>query len=642
MTIAQFSSNVRLARLLVFVFAVVLYAPSLTYEFTQDDAIVIYENDFVKQGIDGLSEIFSTDSFTGFFSGEQKSDLVSGGRYRPLSIALFAALYELVGATPWIYHLISVMTYGLLCLLLYQSLISISTSWRRDHQLFFALCCSLIYAAHPIHTEVVANVKGMDEILSFLFSILGFLAALSFMRTRNLLALLGVGSALFLSLLSKESAAPMIVLIPLFAFFLSGKLPSKIPSLVSIGGLSMGVFLVYFFMRSSIIGSSLGDTPNELMNNPFIKVVEGSYLSFTSEEKWATIIYGLGKYLQLLVFPHPLSHDYYPRHIGVFDFGQLSVWLSVVMHGTLLAIAAIGIRRRSMISLMLLFYFATIFLTSNVLFPIGTHLSERFLFVPSLAVAAIASLGLLQLYKSPARVKYASSILIVIMLLMTGKTMTRSSVWKNDFTLFTTDVRTSPESAKVRNAAGGALLEKSSDSSLNSSDREAMIREGIAHLKEALRIHPRYKQAAMLTANGYSYLEEYDSSIKYYNYALELDPAYDLAFTNLLKILTAAAKKAGSVERDFEKAKRYLSQVITHQPDNFDALSLLGTAYGSAGQHNEAIIYYERAISVNPDIALTYVNLGLAQLNKGLEEEANENFQKALSLNPRALDKIRR
>jgi len=642
MTIAQFSSNVRLARLLVFVFAVVLYAPSLTYEFTQDDAIVIYENDFVKQGIDGLSEIFSTDSFTGFFSGEQKSDLVSGGRYRPLSIALFAVLYELVGATPWIYHLISVMTYGLLSLLLYQTLISISTSWHRDHQLFFALCCSLIYAAHPIHTEVVANVKGMDEILSFLFSILGFLAALSFMRTRNLLALLGVGSALFLALLSKESAAPMIVLIPLFAFFLSGKLPSKIPSLVSIGGLSMGVFLVYFFMRSSIIGSSLGDTPNELMNNPFIKVVEGSYLSFTSEEKWATIIYGLGKYLQLLVFPHPLSHDYYPRQIGVLDMGQLSVWLSVIMHGTLLAIAAIGIRRRSMISLMILFYFATIFLTSNVLFPIGTHLSERFLFVPSLAVATIASLGLLQLYKSPARVKYASSILIVIMLLMTGKTMTRSSVWKNDFTLFTTDVRTSPESAKVRNAAGGALLEKSSDSSLNSSDREAMIREGIAHLKEALRIHPRYKQAAMLTANGYSYLEEYDNSIKYYNYALELDPAYDLAFTNLLKILTAAAKKAGSVERDFEKAKRYLSQVITHQPDNFDALSLLGTAYGSAGQHNEAIIYYERAISVNPDIALTYVNLGLAQLNKGLEEEANENFQKALSLNPRALDKIRR
>ena len=82
--------------------------------------------------------------------------------------------------------------------------------------------------------------------------------------------------------------------------------------------------------------------------------------------------------------------------------------------------------------------------------------------------------------------------------------------------------------------------------------------------------------------------------------------------------------------------------MIAHQPGNFDALSLMGTAHGSAGQHNEAITYFERAISVNPDIALTYVNLGLAQLNNGLEAKAQENFQKALSLDPRALDKIRR
>ena len=642
MFISRISQDVRMTRLIVFVFTVVLYAPSLTYEFTQDDAIVIYDNVFVQQGWSGLSDIFTTDSFTGFFSGEQKSDLVTGGRYRPLSLAIFALIYDVVGSTPWIFHLMSVMSYGLLCLLLYQALISIQVSWPRESQLLFALICTLIYAAHPIHTEVVANIKGMDEILSFLFSLVAFLASLRFIKTKSIFAFIGVGISLFLALLSKESAAPMVLLIPVFAFFLGGREKPKLSSSVIVGLLSITVFAAYFFIRSSIVGGGLGDTPDELLNNPFIKVVDGSYLAFTSEEKWATILYGLGKYLQLLFFPHPLTHDYYPRHIGILDFSELSVWLSGIMHVVLLAIAGVGLRRRSMISLMILFYFATIFLTSNVLFPIGTHLSERFLFVPSLAIAAVASLGLLQLYKSSRRAAYTLPAIVLLLLLMTGKTMTRSAVWKDDFTLFTTDVHTSPGSAKIRNAAAGTLLERSGEDHISAERSEEMIRAAIGHLDEALRIHPRYKEAAMQTANAYSYIEEYDSAIRFYNYALELDPSYDVAFSNLLQALTAAAQQAGSKDRDFEKAKRYLSQVLSHQPDNFDALSLMGTAYGSAGQHNEAITYYKRAITVNPDIALTYVNLGLAQINKGLEEEAQENFQKAVAINPRALDKIRK
>lgn len=642
MSLSSISSNINMARLMVFAFAVLLYAPSCMYEFTQDDAIVIYDNDFVKQGWGGLYDIFITDSFTGFFEGEQKSDLVSGGRYRPLSLALFSVLYGIVGSSPWVFHMVSLLTYGLLCLLIYQALISIQISWPRNHQLVFALLCTAIYAAHPIHTEVVANVKGMDEMLSFLFSTIAFLASLRYVRDKSFLALALAGLSLFLALLSKESAAPMVILVPFFAYFLSGDQVSKFSSSVKVGILSMTVFGVYFYIRSTIIGTGLGDTPNELLNNPFIKVVDGSYLAFTSEEKWATILYGLGKYIQLLVFPHPLTHDYYPRHVGVMNFSDLSVWVSGIMNLALLGIAALGIRRRSMISLMIVFYYATIFLTSNVLFPIGTHISERFLFVPSLSVAAIASLGLIQIYKSPFGVRFVTPLSLILLLLMTGKTMTRSSIWQDDFTLFTTDVETSPESAKVRNAAAGTLLERSGADDISADKEDLMIREAISHLEEALRIHPRYKEAAMQTANAHTYLAEYDTAIKYYNYALELDPSYDLAFSNLLQTLTAAAKRAGSQERDFEKAKRYLFQVLTHQPNNFDALSLMGTAHGSAGQHNEAITYYERAISVNPDIALTYVNLGLAQINKGLEKEAQENFQKAVALDPRALDKIRR
>lgn len=107
-------------------------------------------------------------------------------------------------------------------------------------------------------------------------------------------------------------------------------------------------------------------------------------------------------------------------------------------------------------------------------------------------------------------------------------------------------------------------------------------------------------------------------------------------------VLKAGAQYAGRVDRDNDKAIRYLERVLTYTPEDVDALALMGTALGSKGQHNEAIAYYERVISVNPDIALTYVNMGLAQLNLGLEAEANENFRKAIEIDPKALDNISR
>ena len=72
--------------LMILVF--ILYANSLTLDYALDDSIVITDNQFTKEGISGIPDIFSYDTFVGFF-GTQKQ-LVAGGRYRPLSLALFA------------------------------------------------------------------------------------------------------------------------------------------------------------------------------------------------------------------------------------------------------------------------------------------------------------------------------------------------------------------------------------------------------------------------------------------------------------------------------------------------------------------------------------------------------------------------
>ena len=78
--------------LIIFILPFALYISTLGFEYVLDDKIVIVDNQYTKKGFAGIKEIFTTESFQGYF-GEQKN-LLEGGRYRPLSIATFAVEYE--------------------------------------------------------------------------------------------------------------------------------------------------------------------------------------------------------------------------------------------------------------------------------------------------------------------------------------------------------------------------------------------------------------------------------------------------------------------------------------------------------------------------------------------------------------------
>src|SRR5207247_7146267 len=86
----------------------------------------ITDNVYTKSGIRGIPDIFSHDSFQGFF--QEKKSLVSGGRYRPLSIATFALEYQVAGLNPAIGHAINLILYGLTGALIYLLLLRLLPS----------------------------------------------------------------------------------------------------------------------------------------------------------------------------------------------------------------------------------------------------------------------------------------------------------------------------------------------------------------------------------------------------------------------------------------------------------------------------------------------------------------------------------
>ena len=619
-------------QLLIAMLAMLLYGNTIGHEFTQDDAIVIYENAYTQKGVSGIPDLFTKDTFSGFFKEEGKDNLVSGGRYRPMTPAVFAVIWEFAGNTPWVYHLFSIVCFALLSLTLYWVLVLIAKSYFKDSRLF-ALIATLLFVVHPIHTEVVANVKGLDEIWSLQWSLLSLLGALLYQRGGSLLSLIGSLIAIFIALLSKENAVVWVALIP-FTLFFFGPVDHRKRLITSSIGIAISL-IIYLVIRGQIVGWSVGEPPNEMMNNPFIKVVDGNYLPFTLSEKWASITYGLGKYVQLLFFPHPLTHDYYPRQFGVMNWSDPAVLMAALMHLMMMVIAIFGIWKRSFTTYCIIFFYATIALTSNIVFPIGTHLSERFLFTPSLAYGLLGAYAWIRFSRKGRH--WPTILLTIFCIVYSGKTITRNKVWQSDFQLFTTDVHTSTHSAKVRNAAGGALIQKSTTVE-DATEKQKLLTEAKEHLTEAIKIHPRYKNAHLLLGNAYTYLLEYPNAILSYDNALRLDPYYSDAESNLKLALIEGAREAGSKQQDFNRAISYLERALTMAPSDYEVNSLLGIAHGSRGDHQIAINYFVKSIEINPNVARAYVNLGYAQLNMGLEDDAQINFHLAVEIDPNALD----
>lgn len=632
---AQLNNKKRPYQWLVFLVAFLLYANTITHEYTQDDAIVIYDNMFTQKGLGGISGHLSNDTFYGFFKTEGKAKLVSGGRYRPLTPIMFSIENAIFGESPMAKHIINVLLYALLCMLIYKLIVLMLLPMLGNKKGFyiFAFLAALLFAAHPIHTEAVANIKGRDEIMSMMGAVLALYCSLMYIDTKKNLYLIASAVVFFLGLMAKETTITFLAVIPLAAFFFRKSDLKKItlPTLMILAS-----SIVFIIIRTSVLGFDFGGTPKELMNNPFLKIVGNAYVPFSFGEKAATIMYTLGKYIGLLIFPHPLTHDYYPRHIDIMTFGNWKVILSLLTYICVAIVAIMNLRKRSIVSFCILYFFITISIVSNIVFPIGTNMSERFMFMPSLGFCILLAYLIFKYLGSP-NVKMMIAVVAVIVLGYSFKTVTRNAVWKNDFTLFTTDVKTSNNSAKVLNAAGGALVTESAKPE-NASKKMEMIDKAIPYLSKALEIHPNYKNAALLLGNAYYYKSDFEAAIKSYEHALDIAPEYQEAITNLAVAYRDGGRQAGEKEQNLEKAKKYLQRSIQLVDSDPDTYRLLGITHGMAGEHPLAIKYFTKVTEMLPDNAGAFVNLGKAYQYYGDEESSRINFQKAIQIDPKALE----
>ena len=601
----------------------IFYAATLQYGYILDDKIVLSENDFVQEGISGIADIFSKETFTGYL-GEQQ-DLVAGGRYRPLSLAVFAFELELFGDKPGVFHLFNILWYALLGLLIFRVMDILFPSGDRKWFLSISFLTALLYLAHPIHTEAVANIKGRDEIMTFTLALGALYLSLRYIARPNWLYLLGSGVVFFLALLAKENAVTFIAVIPLTIYCFTkaswkDNAKTVIPLLLATAA--------YISVRYQVIGYLLdsGKEVTGLMNNPFRDMTGG--------EKYATIFYTLWRYIQLMFFPHPLTHDYYPYHIPKINWSDFRAIGPLVLYTLMSVFALLQLRKRRHVpAYAILFFIITISITSNMVFSVGTFMNERFAFMPSLGFALLVAWWLAGWL--PGKLKSAKASvavpLVIAALLTIGygwKTMTRVPDWKDPMSLNLSAVEVSKNSARINNFMGFEYYKLAG----TTSDREqkrAYYDQAMYYFDRALRIHPTYPDALkgkagtlggyhqidgdlqklldgfyqILAARYIPYIDEY---LEYLN-RRGPNPQMTNFYHHTGYTLFAVQKK------DYNAALRYLLYGVQLEPSSALLHQDLCIVYYIAGRRQEAIQHGNRAPELDPSLTEARRYLDLAR-----------------------------
>lgn len=586
-----------------------VYANTLGHSFALDDYAAILENTSTKRGLAAIGEIFRTSYRYGYL-------FIADDLYRPLPKAIFAVLWDgwPNSATPG--HWLNVLLFSLSCWFVYRFV----SLWIPGNK-GVALVTACLFAVHPIHTEVVANIKSMDEILGFLLGLLSLHLFLLHLKEKKTLLLIAAAISLFFAMCSKESSITFLALYPLFAWFHADESDRQ---WIRSAALMMVPVVLFLLIRHQI-----------LYSNPLIKPGDPSVadnMLMSAKDPVARLsgaVAMLGYYGWKLIVPTGLSFDMsYPqmKPAGILDVQFI---FSAIVFLGLLIWAIIGIRKKDVLSIAIFTFFILISVSSNIFLLIGTHYGERLMYAPSFAVVLIIALLLFRFMdkENSGGAKIHMSIVLVagvVLLLFSGMTIARNPVWKDNGSLYMSGLESAPNSARVHYYEGLWLNKPENLALFAAGARDSASQAGLMHLKKAVELYPPFSDAWTQLGVSYYRMQRMPEAISAYNEALKYNKVDPVTLNNLGSVYFSM--------NNFQEAMRLFQEAIRFKSDYADALLNIGSCYGATGQYESAVRYFEKAIAVDPQMKQAYYFLGITYRNMGNEMMATQYLQKAESI----------
>lgn len=641
-------------KLILVVFVILLFGKTIGYEFTLDDDIFYVKHQSVQQGISNIAELFTHGSMEKFDGNTTQQP------YRPITLTSFAIEKSLFDNNPAASHFINVLLYALIGISLYN----LFRKLFPEVNSLFHLLAILLFLAHPIHTEVVANIKGRDELLAALF---GFMAWNYFLNNNNdafsLKNSLISSVLLFLALLSKESAIAFLVTIPLSIFILKRK---SIKETVTRSFPLITFSVVFLILRQVIVGSKTESNAMDILAN----VLSGTN---SVSEAIATRFEILFYYLKLLFVPWPLNWDYSFNQIPIVNFSNITPWLGIISYVVLIVLAIWLLKKKPIYSFSILFFLISSLPTNNIFFLNGATIGERFLFVPSLgfilAVSFIIKGFFEKVYDTNSTPK--SNKLQIVFLSLIGiysiLSWNRTSDWKNNMTLFTAGVENGPNSSRTHYSLASQYMEQLKTAA--PLDKQIFLQKSMEHFAKSIDILPQNFQAHYNLALLHQQIGDTSKAIKSYKNSIQHNPNYISAVANLGSLYernfqfdTAekyylkayeidskdpiSSKNLASVyynkgifwmnNKNPSMAINYYLKSAQYNPSNAMAYNNIGSYYASQLKYDSALFYLKKAVQADPQGIMAIENVAAISLASKQYDQAIEYAKNALKLNPQA------
>jgi tetratricopeptide (TPR) repeat protein len=443
--------------------AVLVYATTLGHGFAYDDTFILRSPLLAHPW--SLSEVFSG----GFYAPHERTL----GLYRPLgqwSLVLNAALARSIAGSfdhPAIFHAVNVLLHAAASFLVFL--------WLSRLPLLRSVAgaAAILWAVHPVHAEVAANVTARYESTA---AVLGLAFLIAHRSRRGVLA-----GLLFLAALGcKESA---IALLPL-ALAVDALLPVEgrrfdlracVPA--------VGALALWCLLRGMALS---GDTPA----TPF---VENPIASASLAVRVPTAAKVQLLYLRDQILPLWLSTDHSYQEIGVARgfLDPACLGFAAIVAAALFAAWRLRTNRPE-VALAVAGYAILLAPASNFLLPVGTIMADRLAYLPSIFTCLLAAI-LLSGLRSRA---VGGGVAVLAAGLLSVASFAQARVWKDDLTLFREQVQTAPGSAKSHGNLGNALREKGE------------LRAAVNEYKKSIAIYPYWPEPYLGLAQAYEFLDE--------------------------------------------------------------------------------------------------------------------------------------
>lgn len=545
---------------LVFLLATLQYLNTLSHDYAWDDKLVITANEYTKKGVHGLPEILTKRVSVPFKS-----------EYRPVPQSLHALEYEAFGENPWTGHLFNILWYALACVMVYALVRFVFAGLHP----VFAFLVAVLFVVHPLHVEVVANIKSRDEILALFFGVSSILLLVRAIETLRLPVLIAGAACFLLACLSKTNAVTLLPLVPLVAWWRSGDRGVSRRLMISVVAIVLcsAVLVTAIRQVQSTVSPDLALHLNStVLNNIFLWTTRPDTIV-------PTAIVIVARYVSLFIVPYPLIHLY------GYDQIPLHTWLEPLPWVVLAGIAALGVlvwrtrHARRPLAFGLIWAAVTYSVYSNLWFYAPDTMADRYLFMPSIGLAMVAVYGVFELggldLRAPAlkgaRATATVALFSILLAAYSVRTVVANRDWENDSTLIHNRIRHMENNAAAQ-VIYGYTLHKESLALASSAERQERKAAAMRAFTQAIRVYPDFQGAWI--AIGKIFAEQ---------------GIYDKA------------------ELSFLKAQRI-------EPLNPDAYLCLGTLYLAERDHELAIPYLEKAVLLDSRMEDAYVMLGKAYL----------------------------